>query len=243
MDNLKFVSSWRGGIQGSKLPIRLGGIQLEGCSFDGTRLSENQHDSPSVSAIPPCVVAWVSKVMHLSLLFSSFFKILPSGMRWNVISIQKVSPVSLWLQCPRHYFPPIIGGSCHKYRFCCNKSKLVATNVLSRQIFVVTKVLLWQNMFVATKLLSWQITFIMTKDCFVVTNMHLSQQTHVCCDKTFVTTKMLLVASPANGTLQPSSTEDHHTYWVPPPFSWRFTGAWHSTRRNNLRTGCPVQFV
>ena len=71
MDNLKFVSSWRGGIQGSKLPIKLGGIQLEGCSFDGTRLSENQHDSPSVSAIPPCAVAWVTKVCVY--LFSCFF--------------------------------------------------------------------------------------------------------------------------------------------------------------------------
>lgn len=61
MDSLKMVSSWRGGIQGAKIPVRLGGTQLEGCSFDGTRLSENLHDSPSVSAIPPCVVAWVTK--------------------------------------------------------------------------------------------------------------------------------------------------------------------------------------
>ena len=98
MDNLKFVSSWRGGIQGSKLPIKLGGIQLEGCSFDGNRLSENQHDSPSVSAIPPCVVAWVTKVTRLSL-FLFFFLILPSGMQGNfqnfVISNQKVSPAQL----------------------------------------------------------------------------------------------------------------------------------------------------
>nr|KAG5701773.1 hypothetical protein BaRGS_000763 [Batillaria attramentaria] len=61
MDSLKFVSTWRGSIQGARLPIKLGGLQLEGCSFDGQRLSENQHDSPSVSAIPPCVVAWVPK--------------------------------------------------------------------------------------------------------------------------------------------------------------------------------------
>ena len=61
MDNLKFVSSWRGGIQGSKLPIKLGGIQLEGCSFDGNRLSENQHDSPSVSAIPPLSLIHISE--------------------------------------------------------------------------------------------------------------------------------------------------------------------------------------
>jgi dynein heavy chain 2 len=62
MDSLKMVSSWRGGITGAKQPIKLGGIQLEGCTFDGTRLSENHHDSPSVSTIPPCVVAWVPKV-------------------------------------------------------------------------------------------------------------------------------------------------------------------------------------
>ncbi|XP_076467409.1 LOW QUALITY PROTEIN: cytoplasmic dynein 2 heavy chain 1-like [Babylonia areolata] len=61
MDSLKLVSSWRGGVQGSPLPIKVGGIQLEGCSFDGSRLSENQHDSPSVSSIPPCVLAWVTK--------------------------------------------------------------------------------------------------------------------------------------------------------------------------------------
>ncbi|XP_025088458.1 cytoplasmic dynein 2 heavy chain 1-like isoform X3 [Pomacea canaliculata] len=61
MDNLKFVSSWRGGLSGAKLPIKLGGLQLEGCSFDGTQLFENQRDSPSVSAIPPCLVAWVPK--------------------------------------------------------------------------------------------------------------------------------------------------------------------------------------
>ncbi|KAL8606249.1 Cytoplasmic dynein 2 heavy chain 1 [Nucella lapillus] len=61
MDSLKFVSSWLGTIADSKLPIKLGGVQLEGCSFDGTRLSESQQDSPSVSSIPPCVVAWVPK--------------------------------------------------------------------------------------------------------------------------------------------------------------------------------------
>ncbi|XP_076446844.1 LOW QUALITY PROTEIN: cytoplasmic dynein 2 heavy chain 1-like [Babylonia areolata] len=61
MDSLRFVSSWLGSIPDSKIPIKLGGIQLEGCAFDGTRLSESQHDSPSVSTIPPCVVAWVPK--------------------------------------------------------------------------------------------------------------------------------------------------------------------------------------
>ena len=105
----------------------------------------------------------------------------------------------------------IIGRSCHKYNFCCNKSFIV-TNMS----FVVTKVcLLWQTfcekiMFVATK---WQIfnkSFVATniillrqkfchdKSMLVVTKP-LSQQNYVCCDKTFVTTKMILVAAPANG--------------------------------------------
>lgn len=62
MDSLKFASSWKGSVQGAKIQVRLGGLLMEGCSFDGSRLSENQRDSPSVSGIPPCVVAWIRKV-------------------------------------------------------------------------------------------------------------------------------------------------------------------------------------
>ncbi|XP_074649972.1 cytoplasmic dynein 2 heavy chain 1-like [Tubulanus polymorphus] len=61
MDSLKCVSSWRGPISGARTSIRIGGLQLEGCTFDGSRLSENQRDSPSISAIPMCTVAWISK--------------------------------------------------------------------------------------------------------------------------------------------------------------------------------------
>ncbi|XP_067663541.1 cytoplasmic dynein 2 heavy chain 1-like isoform X1 [Haliotis asinina] len=61
MDSLKFACSWRGSIQGARTSVKIGGLQLEGCSFDGSRLSENQRDSPSVAAIPPCVVAWIPK--------------------------------------------------------------------------------------------------------------------------------------------------------------------------------------
>lgn len=61
MDSLKFAVSWRGGVQGAKTQVKVGGLQLEGCSFDGSRLSENQRDSPSVSAVPPCQVAWIPK--------------------------------------------------------------------------------------------------------------------------------------------------------------------------------------
>ncbi|XP_041438616.1 cytoplasmic dynein 2 heavy chain 1 isoform X2 [Xenopus laevis] len=59
MDNLRFVASWRGKITDAKLQVKVSGLQLEGCSFDGHRLSENQHDSPSVSVVPSCYMAWI----------------------------------------------------------------------------------------------------------------------------------------------------------------------------------------
>ena len=46
--------------------------------------------------------------------------------------------------------------------------------------------------------LSWQKFFSQQKVCFVMTNTCLSWQTCVCRDETFVTTKMILVAAPAN---------------------------------------------
>ncbi|KAF3692878.1 Cytoplasmic dynein 2 heavy chain 1 [Channa argus] len=61
MDSLEFVSSWRSPIAEAKLQVKVGGLQLEGCSFDGVHLIENQHDSPTVSAVPPCYMAWISK--------------------------------------------------------------------------------------------------------------------------------------------------------------------------------------
>jgi len=62
MDSLKFACSWSGSISGARVSVKIGKLQLEGCSFDGSRLSENLRDSPSVSEIPPCVVAWIPKV-------------------------------------------------------------------------------------------------------------------------------------------------------------------------------------
>ncbi|XP_068122972.1 cytoplasmic dynein 2 heavy chain 1 isoform X2 [Hyperolius riggenbachi] len=61
MDNLRFVASWKGRIPDAKLQVKISGLQLEGCSFDGNRLSENQHDSPSVSMVPSCYMAWVTQ--------------------------------------------------------------------------------------------------------------------------------------------------------------------------------------
>ncbi|XP_069615312.1 cytoplasmic dynein 2 heavy chain 1 [Ranitomeya imitator] len=61
MDNLRFVASWKGRIHDAKLQVKVSGLQLEGCSFDGNHLSENQHNSPSVSVVPSCSMAWISQ--------------------------------------------------------------------------------------------------------------------------------------------------------------------------------------
>lgn len=61
MDELKFYCTWRGGIPTAKTIVKICGLQLEGCSFDGSRLSENQRDSPTVCSIPPCQAAWIQK--------------------------------------------------------------------------------------------------------------------------------------------------------------------------------------
>ncbi|XP_068037518.1 cytoplasmic dynein 2 heavy chain 1 isoform X5 [Anomalospiza imberbis] len=59
VDSLKFTASWKGRIQEGKLQVKISGLQLEGCRFDGNRLSENLHDSPSVSSVLPCYMAWI----------------------------------------------------------------------------------------------------------------------------------------------------------------------------------------
>lgn len=66
MDNLKFACSWKGGVTGARFSCKLSGLQLEGCVFDGMRLSESQRDSPIVTTIPDCTVAWIPKVLLVS---------------------------------------------------------------------------------------------------------------------------------------------------------------------------------
>ena len=62
MDRLKFACSWKGNVQGARTMVKLGGLMLDGCTFDGSRLSENQRDFPGVASIPPCVNSWIPKV-------------------------------------------------------------------------------------------------------------------------------------------------------------------------------------
>jgi len=73
MDGLKFVCSWSGTVSAARISVKVGKLQLEGCSFDGSRLSENMRDSPSISEIPPCTVAWIPKVDDTTSYLVRFF--------------------------------------------------------------------------------------------------------------------------------------------------------------------------
>eukprot|EP00090_Calanus_glacialis_P009483 TRINITY_DN17857_c0_g1_i1.p1 TRINITY_DN17857_c0_g1~~TRINITY_DN17857_c0_g1_i1.p1 ORF type:complete len:1541 (-),score=379.52 TRINITY_DN17857_c0_g1_i1:129-4454(-) len=60
MSNLKLATSWsRGGVSGAKVSIKVSSLQLEAATFDGVRLTENSHDSPSIQVAPVCTFAWV----------------------------------------------------------------------------------------------------------------------------------------------------------------------------------------
>ncbi|CAI9737451.1 cytoplasmic dynein 2 heavy chain 1-like isoform X1 [Octopus vulgaris] len=61
MDNLRFVCNWQNPSAGAYLTMRIGGLLLEGCIFDGRNLSDNQPESPTVCALPPCYISWIPK--------------------------------------------------------------------------------------------------------------------------------------------------------------------------------------
>lgn len=61
MDGLKLVCSFTGPMRGVSLNVKVTGLQLEGCGFDGNKISECQEDSPTVVSLPPCFIAWIQK--------------------------------------------------------------------------------------------------------------------------------------------------------------------------------------
>lgn len=68
MDTLVLNTSWSGEVKhGKNISIKITGLQLEGCSFDGARLSESAPDSPSVTGFPSCYIAWIPQVSHISI--------------------------------------------------------------------------------------------------------------------------------------------------------------------------------
>ena len=82
---------------------------------------------------------------------------------------------------------------------CRDKSFVMTKLCLSLQIFVTTKVLLRQ-IFVTTKMLLQQAYICCHKRCVLLRQKSICHNKHVCHDKTFVLTKMILVAAHANDT-------------------------------------------
>jgi dynein heavy chain 2 len=62
MDDLKSATKWNSTeVLGTSCSVRLDGLQLEGCTFDGNRFLENERNSPTISSLPACTFAWVPK--------------------------------------------------------------------------------------------------------------------------------------------------------------------------------------
>ena len=49
--------------------LQIEGLLLEGCSFNGTMITENDRSSTSVSNVPECSVAWIAKVSVFNFFF------------------------------------------------------------------------------------------------------------------------------------------------------------------------------
>ena len=120
---------------------------------------------------------------------------------------------------------------CCKRKLCLSQQNIfVMTNiVLSQQKFChdkhtfVTTICHDKNNFVATKVKSWQVYFCRDKRLALSWQTCLSQQTHVCHDKTFVATQ-ILVAATANDEIHPLTTKRN---WKTPRFlSWSIQAGW-----------------
>jgi dynein heavy chain 2 len=61
MDELRLVCSWSGPIRNAQFNVRMCGLQLEGCNFDGMKLTDCEENSPSIVSLPECYISWISK--------------------------------------------------------------------------------------------------------------------------------------------------------------------------------------
>ncbi len=60
IDSLKFACAWQpGALDSAPLSCRLTGLYLQGCLFDGKRLSPTERTSSSICEVPDCIVAWL----------------------------------------------------------------------------------------------------------------------------------------------------------------------------------------
>jgi dynein heavy chain 2 len=51
-------------IRSTKINAKISGLQLEGCVFSNSKLSECQEDSPSIASLPECNISWIPKVFY-----------------------------------------------------------------------------------------------------------------------------------------------------------------------------------
>jgi dynein heavy chain 2 len=68
MDGLILACSFAGPMRGTILNVKITGLQLEGCTFDGEKLGECQENSPTVVSLPSCYIGWVQKVFLVLIL-------------------------------------------------------------------------------------------------------------------------------------------------------------------------------
>ena len=60
IDELKLVSSFENGKLDKGASIQLEGLYLQGCAFDGTKLSDIRGQAAEIIALPTCNIAWIS---------------------------------------------------------------------------------------------------------------------------------------------------------------------------------------
>jgi hypothetical protein len=59
IDELKLVSSFENGKLDKNASISLDGLYLQGCAFDGSKLSDIRGQSSEIVALPSCSIAWI----------------------------------------------------------------------------------------------------------------------------------------------------------------------------------------
>ena len=98
-----------------------------------------------------------------------------TGMTKELLQQPSFTELPLSLAIKRYIFLTIIGRSCHRYHFCCDKSFVVTNTCLSPQTHVCGN---------KTRLLQQQ--------KYACCDKFFLRQDYVCCDKSFVVTNTCL---------------------------------------------------
>lgn len=68
IDSLELCSTWNASeIKNSPIRCQVEGLILQGCGFDGSKLTELDTDDPTYSSVPLCNLAWIPQVLLQSL--------------------------------------------------------------------------------------------------------------------------------------------------------------------------------